>query len=115
MNKNTAPASSALTIDPDERHVEEVHCSECNVPIPALPNWYATIKVKFTCDACRQKSSRASTAAAAALAEAKTQTGLSASGEDADLEAAIDDPDADGELEIEDADTEAEAEAAEEE
>ena len=47
-----------LTVDPDEKNVEEVHCSECNTPIPAIPNWYAQVRVNFTCDACRQKSPR---------------------------------------------------------
>ena len=55
-----------LTVDPDEKNVEEVHCSECNTPIPAIPNWYAQVRVNFTCDACRQKSPRL-TAAVPAL------------------------------------------------
>lgn len=49
-------------VDPDEKHIEEVHCSECNRPIPAIPNWYAQVRVHFTCDACRQKSPRLATA-----------------------------------------------------
>jgi hypothetical protein len=56
------------TIDPDERVVEEVHCIECGAPISAIPSWYATVRVKFTCDVCRQKSPRLGQSVAAAAA-----------------------------------------------
>lgn len=44
--------------EPMEQVVEEVHCVDCGVPMPTIPNWYAGVKVKFSCDACRQKSPR---------------------------------------------------------
>jgi hypothetical protein len=47
-----------MTPELDEKQVEEVHCAECNAPIPSIPNWYAAVKVRFTCDNCRQKSPR---------------------------------------------------------
>ena len=47
-------------VDPDEKVVEEVHCVDCGAPIPAIPAWYAQVRVRFTCDTCRQKSPRLS-------------------------------------------------------
>ncbi len=44
--------------EPMEREVEEVHCVDCGVPMPTIPGWYASVKVKFSCDNCRQKSPR---------------------------------------------------------
>ncbi|GAB4464694.1 MAG: hypothetical protein OHK0029_34880 [Armatimonadaceae bacterium] len=55
------PTQIAANVEQDERVVEEVHCSECGLPIPTIPNWYATVNVKFTCDACRQKGPRLGT------------------------------------------------------
>jgi len=46
------------TVEQEERAVEEVLCYECGAPMPAIPSWYATVKLKFTCDNCRQKSSK---------------------------------------------------------
>lgn len=45
-------------MEPMERSVEEAHCVDCGAPIPSIPGWYAGVKVKFSCDACRQKSPR---------------------------------------------------------
>jgi DNA-directed RNA polymerase subunit RPC12/RpoP len=36
----------------------EVACSECGKPIPAIPSWLATAKVKFQCEECRQRHPR---------------------------------------------------------
>ena len=55
-------------VEPDEKVVEEVHCVECGAPIPAIPAWYAQVRLKFTCDTCRQKSPRLSALPTAALA-----------------------------------------------
>lgn len=33
-----------------------VTCHECGHPIPSIPTWLATAKVKFECEECRQKS-----------------------------------------------------------
>jgi len=32
-----------------------VVCSECGNPIPSIPAWLSTAKVKFECEECRQK------------------------------------------------------------
>ena len=34
---------------------EVVHCSECGKPIKTAPVWLADVKVRFSCDSCRQK------------------------------------------------------------
>ncbi len=94
------------TTDPDEVEVEEVHCAECNVPMPAIPAWYAKVNVKFTCDNCRQKSPGRLAAAPAAAADENTSA---VSGVDLDLEGAEDaDEDADAEMEEDDASGDAE-------
>jgi len=83
--------------DPDEVEVEEVHCAECNVPMPAIPAWYAKVNVKFTCDNCRQKSPGRLAAAPAAAEEPTAVSGV-----DLDLDAAEDeDADADADAELE--------------
>lgn len=48
-------AATVETTDQDERAVEEVHCIECGVPMSSIPGWYAGVRVKFSCDACRQR------------------------------------------------------------
>ncbi len=91
--------------DPDEVEVEEVHCAECNVPMPAIPAWYAKVNVRFTCDNCRQKSPGRLAAAPAAAEESATAV----SGVDLDLDGAEDaDEDVDAEMEEDDASGEAE-------
>ena len=89
-------------LDADEKIVEEVHCSECGVPIPAIPNWYAQVRVKFACDTCRQKSPRLAVPPAA-LAVAAARPAAAVVG-DADEEVALDEVDVDAadDLEIED-------------
>ena len=81
-------------VDPDERAVEEVHCIECGAPISSIPNWYATVNVRFTCDTCRQKSPRlgqSSAAAPSAIAGDSETTGESGILGDADPDLALDD------------------------
>jgi hypothetical protein len=96
----TFPALAA-NVEPDERVVEEVHCSECGLPISTIPNWYANVHVKFTCDLCRQKSPRLAASAATADAEV-----VRASGEgDGEIEPALDEIEVD-DIEIEDSDAE---------
>jgi len=97
--------NTTATLDPDEKFVEEVHCSECNKPITAIPNWYAQVRVKFICDDCRQKSPRlvaAATLPAAAAVPPDETTRIAEVGEVGDeVEAAIDDvidPELDAEL-----------------
>jgi hypothetical protein len=89
----------------DERIVEEVHCTECNVPIPSIPGWYASVNVRFTCDACRQKSGRS----IAALAPPEVETSRSSSDGDSDNDPALDEID-DADIELDDADAEADGE-----
>lgn len=38
--------------------LNEVRCYECNKPMPSIPAWLATAKVKFQCEECRQKHPR---------------------------------------------------------
>jgi hypothetical protein len=38
--------------------LNEVRCSECNRPIPAIPHWLSDAAVKFQCEECRQKHPR---------------------------------------------------------
>ena len=71
-------------VDPMEQAVEEAHCGECNTPMPSIPGWYAQVRVKFTCDNCRQKSPRMSALPALDALEAPRATG------EADPEIALD-------------------------
>ena len=107
-------ATANLAVDPDEKHVEEAHCSECNKPIAAIPNWYAQVRVKFTCDACRQKSPRLATAPPA-FAAGGPAVAVAAPVIVGDPDAALDpdalDPDAEADP---DEDVEAEADEADE-
>lgn len=108
--RNTYAAASTAIEEPDELAVEEVHCTECNAPMSAIPSWYANVRVKFACDACRQKSPRL-TAAVPAL-DGAVRPEASALDEDAD--AATDDTDAetdDVDIELDDAEPAAEEEA----
>lgn len=96
----TFPALAA-NVEPDERVVEEVHCSECGLPIPTIPNWYANVHVKFTCDLCRQKSPRL----AASMVAAEADSARSSSGEgDGEIEPALDEIEVD-DIEMDDADS----------
>ena len=110
-------AAANLAVDPDEKHVEEAHCSECNKPISAIPNWYAQVRVKFTCDACRQKSPRLATAPPAfaaggpAVAVVAVVAPVIADDPDAALDPDALDPEAEADL---DEDVEAEADEADE-
>ena len=38
---------------------EVVYCSECQKPIKAVPSWLSDVKVRFTCETCRQKHPKA--------------------------------------------------------
>ncbi|MGC8667074.1 MAG: hypothetical protein ACP5VE_03010 [Chthonomonadales bacterium] len=38
--------------------INEVTCFECGKPIPSIPSWLSTAKVKFQCDECRQRHPR---------------------------------------------------------
>jgi hypothetical protein len=38
---------------------ETLRCSDCNAPLRSVPAWMATAKVKFTCNSCPKRSSRA--------------------------------------------------------
>jgi hypothetical protein len=96
----TFPALAA-NVEPDERVVEEVHCSECGLPISTIPNWYANVHVKFTCDLCRQKSPRL----AAAVTATETEAARASQDGDGEIEPAIDEIEVD-DIEIDDADTE---------
>lgn len=89
--------STPVVVDPDERAVEEVHCSECGVPISAIPAWYANVAVKFTCDQCRQKSPKLTAGLPVAETESPRSSAVDTDGEG---EGALDD------IDIEDADTE---------
>ena len=88
---NTNPSGS----EQDEKVVEEVHCAECGVPMTAIPNWYATVRVKFTCDTCRQKSPRMNAVAANEAEPARD------SAVDTDLEEGLDDEDTEAEEDVE--------------
>lgn len=103
------PATAAPTLEVDERAVEEVHCSECGMPISAIPAWYANVNVKFTCDSCRQKSPRLSPTLPSAEA-AETPRVAGSIDSELDAEPALEDIDVD-DLEIELDDAEAEADA----
>jgi Zn finger protein HypA/HybF involved in hydrogenase expression len=97
----TEPNTQNTAVEPDELAVEEVHCSDCGVPMSAIPGWYAKVNVRFTCDNCRSKSPR--------LAAGAPDAPAGVSGVDLDLEAANEDTDADDadlELEEDDADME---------
>jgi hypothetical protein len=96
--------------DPDERIVEEVHCSECDVPISAIPGWYAGVNVRFTCDACRQKSPKIAAAPAAEVEAPRSGALLDG---DSEIEPALDDIDVE-DIELEDGDTDAEGDTADE-
>ena len=95
---------------PDERIVEEVHCSECGVPIPAIPGWYANVNVRFTCDTCRQKSPKL--AAPVPPVDADSPRAALADGETEGDEPALDDIDVD-DIELDEADADVEPDAAE--
>lgn len=109
-------ATRTPLLDADEKHVEEVHCSECNTPIPAIPNWYAQVRVNFICDACRQKSPRLA-AVGAPLAGAVVVPAPVAVAAADDPETALDeaalDPEADVDLEIDEAEPDEAADEAE--
>lgn len=38
---------------------ETVYCCECEKPVKAVPAWLAGVKVRFSCEACRQKHPKA--------------------------------------------------------
>lgn len=31
-----------------------IYCSECGKPLEKVPQWLATVKIRFVCDDCRQ-------------------------------------------------------------
>jgi hypothetical protein len=86
--------------EPIEQNVEEVHCVDCGVPMPSIPGWYAGVNVRFSCDACRQKSPRLNALPAVDSAPLRSavvaDTDAEPILEDADLEAdAVEDIDVD--------------------
>ena len=106
--RNMTNAASGATDEPEELAVEEVHCSECNAPMSAIPSWYANVRVKFACDACRQKSPRLT----AAVPPLEGVTRSEASALDEDAEAVAEDADAetdDVEIELDEAEPAEEA------
>lgn len=44
-----------IETDADELEVQDVRCSVTGVPIPAIPHWYARVKVNFVSDHARGK------------------------------------------------------------
>jgi hypothetical protein len=49
--------SVAVAATPEEeRDVHEVRCSVSGMPIPAIPLWYADVRVRFVSDAARTRS-----------------------------------------------------------
>ncbi|HEY3329937.1 MAG TPA: hypothetical protein VGK19_07960 [Capsulimonadaceae bacterium] len=38
---------------------EVVFCNDCQKPIKAVPAWLSDVKVRFTCETCRQKHPKA--------------------------------------------------------
>ncbi len=52
--------SVAVAATPEEeRDVHEVRCSVSGMPIPAIPLWYADVRVRFVSDASRTRSGAA--------------------------------------------------------
>ena len=104
--------STPVLVDPDERIVEEVLCSECGVPIPAIPQWYAKVAVRFTCDSCRQKSPKL-TPALPVLDSETTRVSAVDADADPDADPAIDDIDID-DVDVDEADADSDADPVEE-
>lgn len=42
----------------NDLELNEMRCSECQKPIPAIPQWLSDVKVRFQCEECRQKHPR---------------------------------------------------------
>ena len=38
---------------------EVVFCNECHKPVKSVPTWLNDVKVRFTCETCRQKHPKA--------------------------------------------------------
>jgi len=38
---------------------EVVYCSDCMKPIKSVPAWLSDVRVRFTCEGCRQKHPKA--------------------------------------------------------
>ena len=51
-----AKETAAVATPDDEHDVHEVRCSVSGMPIPAIPLWYADVKVNFVSDAARTKT-----------------------------------------------------------
>jgi hypothetical protein len=49
-------AKDTVASTDDEHDVQEVRCSVSGMPIPAIPLWYADVKVNFVSDAARSKT-----------------------------------------------------------
>lgn len=79
-------------IDADELDVKEVRCALSGLPIPAIPNWYANVNVRFVSDAARTKSAAAR---AAEYIEPEEEAAIDDTGDisldDIDEDIAIDD------------------------
>ena len=92
------------TMIDDERPVEEVYCAETGVPLTAIPNWYASVNVRFVSNAAKKQ--------AAGYGNASTDDGIvgrpPGDGE-VDGEAALEEIELD-EIEIDELETEAEEE-----
>lgn len=61
---------------------EVVYCNDCMKPVKSVPAWLSDVKVRFTCETCRQKHPKA-VAGYEAIATVRTSRD----------EDAIDDPD----------------------
>jgi hypothetical protein len=88
----------ATTEEPIEQDVQEVRCNETGVPLPAIPAWYANVRVKFISDAVRQRSTPRPSEIPSL--ETAARRGSGAVAEAAEPVAAID-PDTDEEAETE--------------
>jgi hypothetical protein len=71
---------------------EVVYCSECQKPVKSVPSWLSDVKVRFTCESCRQKHPKAAAGydADIALRAARDEDVI----EDADILVVADDEEA---------------------
>lgn len=95
---------TAETLD-DEEDVQEVRCQVTGVPIPSVPSWYASVRVKFVSDHGRGKSTPVLRIPEAAEIEAEeSDASNEISLEDVEEDLVVEDI----EIELDDADVEAE-------
>jgi hypothetical protein len=82
----------AVAAPEEEIDVQEVRCSVTDTPIPAIPLWYADVKVKFVSDVARTRSG-GSTRLSEVLEEEEPEEAEEA--EEAESELALDDAETD--------------------